>query len=862
MRTFLFLCTFLLLSTASFALHGVGGTLTYEYIGNGTSPNTEKYRITVKHYIDCHGTQFIEASVFVGLFDATNNTLIKTITINETNRVKIERSTFTCISMPPEVCYVVVSYISEIELPHNTAGYIISEQECCRINGIINIQNSGGTGITNTNKIPGIINNVVYRNNSSPEFAQKDTAVICYNQFFTLDFSAIDKDSDSLSYSFTSGLAGGSGGTRQPNPPAAPPYNNISYWNNYTATNPMGSGVTIDHKSGIISGTAPATLGSYIIAVAVSEYRKGVFIGATKKEFQVNIANCNLSSATLKSSYVNCDDFSFSFKNEMASANISSFLWDFGVTNSTTDISTSPTPSFSYPDTGRYLLKLKVVSTTGCEDSTTAPVSVFPGFDPDFTFTGACLESPFQFTDATKAKYGSVSGWEWKFNEANNAAIQNPVHLFATAGNQKVTLIVKSTKGCVDSVSKTILAAENPNIIFPFKDTLICSIDTLQLNSIATGIFSWTTNSSIINSNTKSPKVFPKDTAIYVLTVNNNGCIDKDSVQVNVLDFVTVSLPLDTVICRTDSLLLRPNSEALQYTWVPATGLNNSNIKEPSAAPGSTTTYQVIANLGKCQAEDFITVKVVPYPFVNLGADTSICYAAIAQLHADIVGSSFQWSPLTAMQNSNSVSPLVQPLATTQYTLTVYDTLGCPKPSQDAIIVNVSPRIMAFAGNDTLIVIDQPLQLNASGGNTYSWIPSTGLNNNNINNPVSILSAAYDSIIYTVRVEANGCFAEDAVTVKVFKTGADILVPTGFTPNRDGRNDVLKPILVGMKNLKSFKIFNRWGQLVFSTNQPGKGWDGTINGKSQATGVFVYIAEGINYLDKKIIKKGTVALIR
>jgi gliding motility-associated-like protein len=280
------------------------------------------------------------------------------------------------------------------------------------------------------------------------------------------------------------------------------------------------------------------------------------------------------------------------------------------------------------------------------------------------------------------------------------------------------------------------------------------------------------------------------------------------------------------------------------------------------ATPATTITYKVIANLGKCQAEDFITVKVVPYPFVDLGADTAICYAAAAQLNANIIASSFNWSPLTALQNSNTVSPVAKPLQTTSYSITVYDTLGCPKPSFDTVVVTVKPRIIAFAGSDTLVVVNQPLQLNASGGNSYSWSPPTGLNNTAINNPIAVLDAFADLISYKVNVEVDGCFSEDEVIVRVFKTGADILVPTGFTPNKDGKNDVLKPILIGMKSLESFKVFNRWGQMVFKTNTVGKGWDGTLNGKSQATGTFIFVAEGTNYLNQKIVRKGTVALIR
>jgi len=165
MRVLLLLFIGTLFSNIAFAIHGKGGTLTYEYIGAGSS-GTSKYRITVKHYIDCGGVQFIEPSVHVGVFDAGTKALYKTFDIIETKRTNISKLSFNpCINPVPIVCYVVVDYIGEVEIPDNNAGYILTDQECCRIAGIINIQNSSTYGLTSTGTIPGVINNVVYRYN-------------------------------------------------------------------------------------------------------------------------------------------------------------------------------------------------------------------------------------------------------------------------------------------------------------------------------------------------------------------------------------------------------------------------------------------------------------------------------------------------------------------------------------------------------------------------------------------------------------------------------------------------------------------------------------------------------------------------
>jgi gliding motility-associated-like protein len=253
---------------------------------------------------------------------------------------------------------------------------------------------------------------------------------------------------------------------------------------------------------------------------------------------------------------------------------------------------------------------------------------------------------------------------------------------------------------------------------------------------------------------------------------------------------------------------------------------------------------------------------VVPYPAAQLGPDTLICYGSSAQLQATISAASFAWSPAGTLQGANTLQPIASPLLSTPYVLTVFDTLGCPKPGRDTVIVFVQPKINAFAGNDTMVVVNQPLQLNASGGTGYQWTPALHLNNSTIANPVALFDSETETITYTVRVSRNGCHAFDDVKIRVFRTDADIFVPSAFTPDGDGRNDVLRPLAVGIKELKSFQIFNRWGQLVFETGQAAKGWDGRVKGIAQGTNVYVYVAVGTTYLGQPIVRKGTVTLIR
>ena len=858
------------------AMHVKGGYIQYKYNGVGSSTGTSNYTITVTVFFSCTA-QGPRDAVYLGVFNASTNVLVASKSISTTTSTTVTKTTFSpCMSDPPSICYEIYTYVYTLDLANISAGYIVAVQDAYRTTGIINIANSSSDGITINANIPGTINGTDYHTNSSPSFTFNDTAIICYNGSFSYPFSASDNiDDDSLSYSFGNGLnVTNASGNTSTNAPGNPPYTSLTYNTGYSGTSPLGSGVTIDPVSGLISGTAPSTTGEYVVAVYVKEWRKGVLIDSIKKELQIYVYDCSLTAASLSTTYTNCDNFTFSFQNESTASTITSYYWNFGVVGSTTDTSTQATPSYTYADTGTYTLKLRVSNSVGCTDSSTAPVRVYPGFTPAFTVTGSCYQSPIQFTDATYAKYGTVNSWVWAFGESssalNSSALQDPTHQYAAPGNYTVTLTVGTNKGCSGSVSKNVTASGEPDFTLPFTDTLICSIDSLPLKAISNsqGItYSWAPAYNIINANTDTPTVFPKDTTLYIVTATQNGCVGTDTVTVNVLNYITVTLPADTTICKTDSILLSPVSYALRYAWTPGASLSDSTIKYPEAAPSVNTTYTVTANLGKCQAATSIEVKVVPYPQVYAGLDTTICYGATATLQGSMTAAYFTWSPDSSLSNARILTPVAAPLTTTDYMLTVTDTLGCPKAVSDSVLVTVIPQVIVNPGNDTSVVIGEPLQLHASSTDSalvsYAWTPASWLNNAFIDDPVATISAAIDSITYVLTaVTPQGCSGTGKLTVVVYTTLPDIFMPNAFTPNGDGRNDVYRPILVGISSLDFFRVFNRWGQLVYATTGNGKGWDGTLSGKIQESGTFVYMVQGKDYMGKVHFKKGTFILIR
>lgn len=168
-------------------------------------------------------------------------------------------------------------------------------------------------------------------------------------------------------------------------------------------------------------------------------------------------------------------------------------------------------------------------------------------------------------------------------------------------------------------------------------------------------------------------------------------------------------------------------------------------------------------------------------------------------------------------------------------------------------------QVFPNAGNDTLVIQNVPFTLKGMGGGQYSWSPSTGLNDPLIANPVATLS---DDITYTLTVtSADGCSATDEVNITVFK-GSAIYVPTGFTPNNDGLNDRLKPYYVGIKEVSYFRIYNRWGQLVFSTSSLQGAWDGYFKGSLQAGDTFIWTLKATDFAGKVYDMKGSTTIIR
>ena len=470
--------------------------------------------------------------------------------------------------------------------------------------------------------------------------------------------------------------------------------------------------------------------------------------------------------------------------------------------------------------------------------------------------------------DATTGEIHVDGGPEWTAPveySINNGPWQSE-HIFSNLPVGIYQVKVRDATGCMDSLDIPITQ------LFP--DFLISGtiIQAASCSGLADGSITINLTGgkapyqySIDGIHYQSSHVFNLTQGSYTFFVkDSNNCLASQNFIITLLNTVTLDAGFDKTICEGKSIQLITLSNADSFVWQPAATLNNSTIQSPVASPVATTRYGVTATTGICNRFDSVTVLLKAAPVADAGPDVTICFGRNVQLSGS-GGVSYFWSPSATLNNSRLQNPTTVNLSgTSTYSLQVVDTNGCNSIKKDEVMITVTRQALVDAGKDTVLALGQPLGLmatdiNRAGLVQYEWQPAYGLNNPFIATPVAIPDK---DITYTVTARtATGCVATNKIKIQVYK-GPDIYVPSAFTPNKDSRNDILKAIPVGIRNFDYFRIYDRWGTLVFSTTDPVIGWDGRIKGTDQSTATFVWMAAGIDYLGKLVKRKGSVIIIR
>jgi gliding motility-associated-like protein len=316
-------------------------------------------------------------------------------------------------------------------------------------------------------------------------------------------------------------------------------------------------------------------------------------------------------------------------------------------------------------------------------------------------------------------------------------------------------------------------------------DTTICFGDSVVIGGNPTAIggttYAWTPASLIVDPSVSNPHVFPSVTTTFYVITTNDTCSGLDSVIVNVNLLPIIDAGNDVQICIGDSAQLLA-SGGVSYLWTPSVTLTDDTIANPMAFPTDTTEYIVnTTDINGCASSDTVSVIVNPLPSAFAGSDVAICFGDTTTLTAT-GGLNYSWSPTDSLSNSLNDITQAFPIITTEYIATVTDTNGCVQ--SDSIVVTVNELPLGDAVQDVTICIGDSTQLNATGGDTYVWTPTTDLNDPNIADPwaTSIVTTNYVVLI----TDINGCTDSDTVLVTInnlpnISAGSDIQICIGDT---------------------------------------------------------------------------------
>jgi gliding motility-associated-like protein len=946
------------------ASHIVGGEMTYNCLGNN------QYEILLTIFRDCENgnpNAYFDRPATVGVFSANTGAYLgkESFFLPGDDTLDLSLSN-PCYVIPPNVCIHTTTYRKIIFLPFRTGGYHLSYQRCCRNNIIANITNPGTTGATYDVQIKEAA--LLYCN-SSPRFREWPPFYICAGTPINYDNSAFDPNGDSIAYRLCTPYVGASQLTPLPPQPSSPPYFGVTWVFPYGLSDMLGNPADpfrIDPITGFLSGTpsANAINKTFVVGVCAIEYRNGVEIGRTKRDFQYSVGYCAKQVTANFVAVVPACNSSLSLLHINASnPSTNIFKWDFG-DNSVPVFATSPI--HTYPDTGYYTvmmiagdgqpckdtvyrqihmeldgadvvvpyvtacegdtvvitatnglanynsiltynwspaalllsgqgtssvtvvangpvnLNLSVVNDNGCADNDPTGVliqDVLADFDSlDFS-CNASLDVPF-----TNASTSVSNGFLRDFDGTGTSNAINPTHTFPDSGTYAVTLIAGIGAICQDTVTNNIYIPLDGASILSSSPQEACYGDLVTLsvvnqlanyNSITTVV--WSPNNLIISGQGTDSIVVLADTnmTFTVDVVNENGCTDTIEATIDILRINAVFDSIDLVCNKILDVPFNNTSVNLGVTFLwNFAGLGTSALVNPTYVFPDTGYYLVtlIGGVGTVCPDTFTQDVYVPIDGAEIMASDSqvVCRGDTIMLTAsnqlptynDIV--SYDWTPalnIITGQGTDSVDAVAS--GNIDFIVVGTNDEGCQDTAMAHVNVTfLSPSLSIIANPDS-IFLGQSSQLYASNfvEYTYDWLPDTTLSDGSIYNPVATPRATKT---YYLTVTNQYCTHDDSITVYIRVPVCEnpvVFVPSAFTPDNDGYNDVL---MVNGNNINemTIAIYSRWGQKVFETNDQSVGWDGTYQGKELPPDVYGYYMQCTCDEGGTLFLKGNITLLR
>ncbi len=596
-----------------------------------------------------------------------------------------------------------------------------------------------------------------------------------------------------------------------------------------------------------------------------------------------NSANCNnlvfkfdfqlIPTAEFTSSNVQgCEDLSVNFQN--TSSQWDSYLWDFG-NGATTSIVFNP--SIVYTDPGTYEVFLYVTDSV-CLITDTAQIQilVLDSLLIQLNDTiSLCSSLPYSLIAATQ---GTAQQFIWSLmNDLSNPlnALQDS-SIIITQGGWYFCQVSNGFCSLADSV---FVAFDTPiNASFTTTDTIGCAPLSIFFNnsSTLTSAYIWDFGNGMLDSTTFEPTVTYSQPGTYTITlvISDTLCLGSDqmSIQITVGPALEVTAPEDILLCSSIETNIEPiivgspstviwsSTAAFQDT------LNLNNQPNLTLIDPQTGWYYVQVVSSFCTAIDSLQLLITADSLAISGPNL-VCSQDPFELL--LVGAtnaqSIEWSPTNLILGSNALPTASVALSASQYIyVEVLTTQNCLL--QDSIFVNVSaldPLAVAASANPTILLPNTSSQLSGFpvGTFVYSWTPVAGLSNPNISNPQAFID---QTTLYTLTVSDGLCSGSDTVLIKVYDSicaSPFVFIPNAFSPNKDGNNDKL---YVRGPFIESFvfRVYDRWGELVWETTNLTEGWDGTLRGKLLDPDVYDYYLQATCVGGLENIIKGNVTLIR
>ncbi len=481
----------------------------------------------------------------------------------------------------------------------------------------------------------------------------------------------------------------------------------------------------------------------------------------------------------------------------------------------------------------------------------------------DITFTPCVCNFVFNAGGDTQVCNGG--GYQFQLSNSNTYTWFPATGLSCTNCNNPIASPTVTTTYTIDAslsfcpaIDSVVVTVNPVPTVTASGDTSICSGEQTTIHAFGNGSYSWSPTTGLSATNIANPIASPTSTTSYTVTVTNLfGCAASDIVVVSITQTANVSAGVDNGFCDGGQVQLNATGGG-NYSWSPSNGLSATNIFNPIASPAQTTTYTVtVTGSSNCTGSDDVVITVHPFPVAEAGGDVVYCAGHAVQLNAS-GASDYQWSPGAGLSSSSLSNPFASPNQTTTYTVTVSTPFGCTDTA--SVIVTYDNFILSGI-IDTLICPATSIQLfaNGCGDCDYNWSPSTALSDNAVFNPNA---SPGTSTVYAVTVtDALGCTNSFSTSILVDPTCYILTMPTAFSPNADGSNDYFHPLGKGVKTIE-WSVFNRWGEVIYSSHNFYDKWNGAFKGEVQPIGVYAWKLNATMENGELISKEGNVTLLK